>query len=162
MDEWKQDDFVISTDKKLLSIDVIYNFLTKESYWAKDRSRETVEKSIENSLCFGVYKQHENGTKEQVGFARVVTDLATFAYLCDVFVIREFRGLGLSKWLVSVITNHPDLRSIRRIMLVTFDAHTLYAKYGFKLIDNPQHFMQIIHDNMSKIPYIVDEQDEIC
>lgn len=165
MASWKKKDFIISTDKSLLNLDVIYNFLHNESYWAKERPRNIIEKSIENSLlCFGIYKVYKDGLKEQVGFARVITDMATFAYLCDVFVLPKYRGLGLSKGLMEVITSHPDLKTVRRIMLVTFDAHTLYAKYGFQLIDTPQHFMQLIRNNGNEdnIPYIIDEQDEIC
>lgn len=163
MTEWRQYDFLISTHKNLLNIDTIFNFLKNDSYWAKDRSREIVEKSIENSLlCFGIYKENTDGTLVQVGFARVVTDLATFAYLCDVFVIPKFRGIGLSKWLMSIITNHPELQTVRRMLLVTFDAHTLYAKYGFKHVDMPQQFMQLIQTTPKKIPYIIDDEDQIC
>ncbi|WP_458415361.1 GNAT family N-acetyltransferase [Schinkia sp. CFF1] len=161
---WKQDDFFISTDKSLLDHNRIFAFLKNESYWAQERSREIVEKSIENSLlCFGVYKRHQDGSMEQVGFARIVTDLATFAYLCDVFVVSKFRGLGLSKWLMSVIVNHPDLESVRRMLLVTFDAHTLYAKYGFQLLDKPNQFMQRIQNQTNIIPYFIDEnKDDVC
>lgn len=163
MTEWRQNDFLISTDKKLLDINVIYNFLRHESYWAKDRPREIVEKSIENSLlCFGIYKENMDGTIEQVGFARVITDKATFAYLCDVFVVPEFRGIGLSKWLMGIITTHPELQTVRRMLLVTYDAHKLYAQYGFKDIDMPQQFMQLIQNAPKKIPYIIDDQDQIC
>lgn len=165
MTEWRQSDFLISTDKNLLDIDVIYNFLRYESYWAKDRPREIVEKSIENSLlCFGIYKENVAGTIEQVGFARVITDMATFAYLCDVFVVPEFRGIGLSKWLMGIITTHPELQMVRRMLLVTYDAHKLYAQYGFKYIDMPGQFMQRIQNAPKKIPYIIDDhdQDQIC
>ena len=163
MMEWRQNDFFISTDKSLLDIDIIFNFLKSESYWAKERPLEIVKKSIENSLlCFGIYKQNVDGTFEQVGFARVVTDLATFAYLCDVFVVRKLRGIGLSKWLMSIITNHPALQAVRRMLLVTYDAHALYAKYGFKHIDMPQQFMQLIQNTPKKIPCIIDDEDLFC
>lgn len=163
MTEWRQNNFLISTDKNLLDIDIIFNFLKNDSYWAKDRPREIVEKSIENSLlCFGIYKENTDGTLVQVGFARVVTDLSTFAYLCDVFVVPKFRGIGLSKWLMSIITNHPDLQTVRRVLLVTLDAHTLYAKYGFKQIDMPKQFMQIIQNVPKNIPYVIDDGDRIC
>lgn len=142
---WKNKEFTISTTKQLLDLDLIVNFLSEESYWAKGRTRETVEKSIMNSaLCFGIYKEGINGVNEQIGFARVITDLATYGYLCDVFVIPSYRGLGLSKWLIDVITNHPDLKGLRRFLLATSDAHTLYAKYGFEPLDTPEMFMQII------------------
>jgi GNAT superfamily N-acetyltransferase len=101
-------------------------------------------------LCFGIYKEGSEETYEQVGFARVITDLATFAYLCDVFVLPSYRGLGLSKWLMDVITNHPELKGVRRIMLATNDAHSLYTKYGFEQIDTPQLFMQITRKNIYK------------
>ncbi|MGW6661611.1 MULTISPECIES: GNAT family N-acetyltransferase [Peribacillus] len=125
--------FSISTNKKHLDLDLIHNFLNQEAYWSKGIPKETVIKSIENTtLCFGVYKgEIGNEDIEQVGFARVITDLATHAYLCDVFILPDYRKLGLSKWLMEVITNHSDLEGVRRFMLATNDAHSLYKKYGF-------------------------------
>ncbi|WHY96591.1 GNAT family N-acetyltransferase [Peribacillus simplex] len=136
--------FSISTDKKYLDVDVIHNFLNQEAYWSKGITKETVMKSIDNTtLCFGVYKgEIGNEGSEQVGFARVITDLATHAYLCDVFILPGYRKLGLSKWLMDVITNHAELEGVRRFMLATNDAHSLYKKYGFNQIDNPELFMQ--------------------
>ncbi|WHY55715.1 GNAT family N-acetyltransferase [Peribacillus simplex] len=136
--------FSISTDKKYLDVDLIHNFLNQEAYWSKGITKETVMKSIENTtLCFGVYKgEIGNEGSEQVGFARVITDLATHAYLCDVFILPDYRKLGLSKWLMDVITNHSELEGVRRFMLATNDAHSLYKKYGFNQIDNPELFMQ--------------------
>ncbi|SIQ02861.1 Ribosomal protein S18 acetylase RimI [Peribacillus simplex] len=136
--------FSISTDKKYLDVDLIHNFLNQEAYWSKGITKETVMKSIENTtLCFGVYKgEVGNEGSEQVGFARVITDLATHAYLCDVFILPDYRKLGLSKWLMDVITNHSELEGVRRFMLATNDAHSLYKKYGFNQIDNPELFMQ--------------------
>ncbi|MFE4704302.1 GNAT family N-acetyltransferase [Peribacillus simplex] len=136
--------FSISTNKKYLDVDVIHNFLNQEAYWSKGIPKETVMKSIENTtLCFGVYKgELGNEGSEQVGFARVITDLATHAYLCDVFILPGYRKLGLSKWLMDVITNHAELEGVRRFMLATNDAHSLYKKYGFNQIDNPELFMQ--------------------
>ncbi|MFE4813748.1 GNAT family N-acetyltransferase [Peribacillus simplex] len=136
--------FAISTNKKYLDVDLIHNFLNREAYWSKGIPKETVMKSIENTtLCFGVYKgEIGNEGSEQVGFARVITDLATHAYLCDVFILPEYRKLGLSKWLMDVITNHSELEGVRRFMLATNDAHSLYKKYGFNQIDNPELFMQ--------------------
>ncbi|MGJ7922372.1 GNAT family N-acetyltransferase [Neobacillus sp. LXY-4] len=146
---WKENEFIISTKKDWLNVNVIYNFLTNESYWAKGRSRETIEKSIENSsFCFGIYREDENGQKDQVGFARVVSDLTTFAYLCDVFVLPNYRGRGLSKWLLSVIIQHPELMNVRRFMLATNDAHSLYAQYGFKPLKKPEMFMEITRANI--------------
>lgn len=130
--------FSISTDNDALDIEMIYQYLDKDSYWAQGIPRATLERAIRNSLCFGVY-QHQ----KQVGFARVVTDKATFAYLCDVFILPDFRGLGLSKWLVQTIVEHPDLQGLRRWSLATLDAHGLYAQFGFTEISNPERWMQI-------------------
>ncbi|MDM5312671.1 GNAT family N-acetyltransferase [Peribacillus frigoritolerans] len=136
--------FSISTNKKYLDVDVIHDFLNHEAYWSKGITKETVIKSIENTtLCFGVYKgEIGNEGGDQVGFARVITDLATHAYLCDVFILPDYRKLGLSKWLMDVITNHSELKEVRRFMLATNDAHSLYKKYGFNQIDKPELFMQ--------------------
>ena len=112
----------ITTDAAKLDVNVIHQFLSTESYWAKDIPKSIVEKSITNSLCFGLFYKDV-----QVGFARLVTDKATFAYLADVFVIKEFRGKGLSKWLVKTIQSHPELQNLRRWLLTTKDAHRLYA-----------------------------------
>lgn len=105
---------------------------------------ETVKKSIENTpLCFGVYKgELDKEVIEQVGFARVITDFMTFAYLCDVFILPDYRKLGLSKWLLEIISSHSELQGVRRFMLATKDAHELYRKYGFEQIENPEFFMQ--------------------
>lgn len=130
--------FLISTDKSLLDMEVIYNYLHTDSYWAKGIPFEKLERSIDNSICFGVYF---NNT--QIGFARVVTDKAIFAYLADVFILPEFRKKGLSKWLVQTIMSHPDLQGLRRWSLATADAHGLYAQFGFTEINNPERWMQI-------------------
>ena len=128
---------MISTDKSLLQIDVIHSYLSGESYWAEHIPRDLVEKSVENSLCFGIYE--ENG--QQVGFARVITDFATFAYLADVFVLQNRRGLGLSKWMMEVILSHPGLQQIRRMMLMTLDAQGLYSQFGFTVWEYPERCM---------------------
>ncbi len=130
--------FLISTDKSLLNIDLIYNYLNDDSYWAQGIQRETLEKGIVNSMCFGVYQQDV-----QAGFARVVTDNATFAYLCDVFILPDFRQKGLSKWLVQTIVKHPDLQGLRRWSLATADAHGLYNQFGFTEISRPERWMEI-------------------
>lgn len=130
--------FSISTDKSLLDKEVIYNYLHNESYWAKGVPFEKVERSIENSLCFGVYF-----VNNQIGFARVMTDKATFAYLADVFILAEYRKKGLSKWLVQTIMAHRDLQGLRRWSLATMDAHGLYAQFGFTPVSNPEVWMQI-------------------
>jgi len=130
--------FTISTDKNLLDFDMIYHYLSKESYWSKGIKVERVQTSIDNSMCFGVYA----GGK-QVGFARIVTDKAIFAYLCDVFVLDSHRGLGLSKWLMQTIRNHPELQGLKRWMLATNDAHGLYKQFGFGSLTNPEKWMDI-------------------
>lgn len=135
--EWKNGEFTISTDENRLQIDAIQKFLSEESYWAKERTKEQTETAIKNSLPFGVYKG-----ENQIGFARVVTDFATFAYLGDVFISEEFRAQGLSKWLMEVIINHPDLQGFRRWILATRDAHTLYEKYGFTALRFPERWME--------------------
>jgi len=130
--------FRISTDKELLDRDMICQYLSKESYWAKGIPVEKVYVAIDNSMCFGIYKDGQ-----QVGFARVITDKATFAYLCDVFVLEEFRGQGLSKWLVQNILAHDELQGFRRWLLATNDAHGLYSQFGFTPITNPEKWMGI-------------------
>ncbi len=135
--EIENDGFLISTDRDRLDIDAIHGFLSEKSYWARNRSREQTETAIKNSLPFGLYKG-----ENLVGFARVVTDFATFAYLGDVFVTEEFRGRGLSKWLMRVIVEHPDLQGFRRWILATRDAHTLYEKFGFHGLVHPERWME--------------------
>jgi GNAT superfamily N-acetyltransferase len=134
--EWKRDAFTISTEKERLDREVIHEFL-RGSYWAKGIPREMVDRSIENSLCFGLY-DGEN----LVGFARVITDNATFGYLSDVFVLESHRGRGLATWFMEVVLAHPDLRGIRRWMLATADAHGLYRKVGFAALSKPERIME--------------------
>lgn len=131
--------FLISTEKKLLDQAMIFHFIHDQSYWGKDLTMLILEKSIMNSLCFGVY-QHE----QQIGFARVITDHATFAYLADVFILPAHRKQGLSKWLVQTILEHPHLNGLRRWLLSTADAHGLYAQMGFEPIKKPKTFMEIV------------------
>ena len=130
-------DYIINTDKSQLDIALIHRFLSQESYWAQNIPLDVVERSIANSLCFGVY----HGTN-QVGFARVITDQATFAYLADVFVLPEHRGRGLSKQLMTIISDWPTLQDLRRWMLATNDAHALYHQFGFTALDQPDLLMQ--------------------
>lgn len=130
--------FLISTDKALLDVDVIHRFLSDESYWAHRRTREQTTTAIENSICFGAY----DGRK-QVGFLRVVTDRATFAYIGDVFVLPEFRGLGLSKMLMQAAVSHPELQDLRRWLLATKDAHGLYEQFGFRPLVYPDRWMEL-------------------
>ncbi|SFT62592.1 Acetyltransferase (GNAT) domain-containing protein [Pseudovibrio denitrificans] len=128
----------ISTDKNKLQLNKIYQFLSEEAYWSKGLPRETFDKAIANSICFGAYL--ENG--EQVAFARVVTDQATFAYLADVFVTPAQRGKGISKKLMKAIDAHPDLQGLRRFMLATADAHELYKQFGFTPLSTPDRMME--------------------
>jgi N-acetylglutamate synthase-like GNAT family acetyltransferase len=140
-----KDKFYISTEKEKMDIDLIHSFLTR-SYWAEGISKEIVRRSIEGALCFGVFEN-----EKQVGFARMITDRATFAYLADVFIIDEYRGLGLSKWLMEVIMSHPDLQGLRRLMLATRDAHELYKKFGFTSLNNVDRWMHIHYPDVYKV-----------
>ena len=135
--EFRKDTFTISTDRERLDLDVVYGFLT-ECYWAKGIPRDVVARSIENSLCFGLYAEGK-----QVGFARVISDYATYAYIGDVFVLDSFRGRGLGKWLMECIMQHPQLQGLRRWSLVTRDAHGLYAQLGFEPLKKPQNYMEL-------------------
>jgi len=134
---WSQGDYEISTDPARIDAAMVHEFLTN-SYWAKGIPAETVKKSIENSICFGVYFG-----QQQVGFARVISDLATFAYLGDVFIVPDYRGRGLSRWLMECIVSHPDLQGFRRWMLATRDAHGLYRQFGFAEIKAPERWMEM-------------------
>ena len=134
--EWRRGEYLISTDRSLLDPQVIHGYLST-SYWAAGVPEEVVGRSIENSLNFGVFRG-----EEQVGFARVVTDHATFSYLADVFVLEAHRGQGLGKWLVEVVLSHPDLQGLRRWMLATRDAHDLYRRYAFTELARPAIFME--------------------
>lgn len=140
-----QDDYVISTDKSKLDLSLIHSFLSTQAYWSLNIPFATVKRSVENSLCFGVYKGDR-----QVGFARVISDYATIAYLGDVFILPEHRGKGLSKLLVGEIMTHPDLQGLRRWMLLTSDAHGLYRQFGWKAIGGPDRFMEIANPDIYK------------
>jgi len=133
-----KDDYLISTDKALLNIDVMHSYLSKESYWAQHIPREIVEKAVANSLCFGLYCNNQ-----QIGFARMITDTATFAYLADVFVLEAYRGKGLASWMMEVILAHPQLQGLRGILLRTRDAQELYKKFGWEEVseENRKRFM---------------------
>jgi len=147
MDTWHRDEYSISTDPARLDLDLIHHYLSDESYWATGRSREVVIRSIENSLPFGIYQG-----KDQVGFARIVTDYATFAWVADVFVLAEHRGRGLSKWLMDVIIAHPSLQGFRRWVLSTKDAHGLYERFGFIKLHRPERWMERPDPNMKESP----------
>ncbi len=143
--EWRQGEYSISTDKRLLDLSAIHSFLTT-SYWANGIPFETVKKSIEHSLNFGVYK-----AGKQVGFARVITDYATYAYIGDVYILEDHRGQGLSKWLMRVIADHPELQGLRRWTLLTRDAHGLYRQTGFTEPQNPERYMERTDPDVYKI-----------
>ena len=132
----------ISTDESKLDIDLIHRYLSEESYWASGIPYELVERSIENSLCFGAYENDR-----QVGFARVVTDYATFAYLADVFVLPSHRGQGIGHEILEAVKNHPDLQRLRRWHLVTRDAHALYKEFGFRELESPPRHMEMVVKN---------------
>ena len=131
-------DFYTSTDKSKLDIGLIAEYLSKRSYWAKGRSREKIERSISNTLCFGVY----DASHRQVGFARVLTDFAVFAWIMDVFILEEHRGRGLGKLLMKAIMAHPALQDLERWGLGTKDAHGLYAQFGFRPLKTPETKME--------------------
>ena len=141
--ESRHDGYVISTDKARLDISAIHAYLTR-SYWSPGIPKAIVEKAIAGSLCFGLFA--ENGS--QVGFARMITDGATFAYLADVFVLEEHRGKGLGKWMVETILAHPSLQGLRRMLLATRDAHGLYAPFGFKPLATPETLMEMRRPNV--------------
>lgn len=131
-------DHLFSTDKTKLQLDVIHNYLSKESYWAQNMPIDTIKKSIEGSICFSIYLKDK-----QIGYARVVTDHATFGYLADVFILEAHRGKGLSKQLMQFIMAHPDLQGLRRMMLATRDAQGLYKQFGFTALSMPERIMEI-------------------
>ena len=142
--EWHCDEYTVSTDKSRLDLHMIHNFLAT-SYWAKGIPFATMAQSIEHSLAFGIYTRDQ-----QVGFARIITDYATFAYIGDVFVLEAFRGQGLGKWLMEIIMAHPELQGLRRWVLLTRDAHELYKKYGFTAVQTPERYMESFFPDVYK------------
>jgi GNAT superfamily N-acetyltransferase len=143
--EIREANLLISDDPALLDRALIHSFLSERSYWAKGVPRQTVDCSIEHSLCFGVYQ-----AGQQAGFARVVTDFATFAWLADVFIVEERRGQGLGKRLVAAVLAHPRLQGLRRFLLGTADAHGLYTRFGFAPLKQVERFMEIRRPNLYK------------
>lgn len=143
--EITENGFLFSDDKSKIDIAAVHHFLSTQSYWAQGIPLETVAKSIANSICFGIYKD-----AEQIGFARWITDTATFAYLADVYVKEEFRGQSLSKKLMTLMLFHKDLQGLRRYMLATKDAHSLYSQFGFKQLEEPGNVMAIAIKNAYK------------
>jgi len=146
-DSWNRGEYEISTDPARLDLVMIHEYLSRETYWAKGRSFEVVQRSIDNSFPFGIYKDNR-----QVGFARVVTDYATFAWIADVFVLPGDRRQGLSKWLMEIILAHPQLQGFRRWVLATKDAHSLYARFGFIPLHKPERWMERPDPNMRESP----------
>ncbi|CAG2534325.1 Acetyltransferase (GNAT) domain-containing protein [Maribacter dokdonensis] len=140
-----KNDFTISTDKNKLDVESIHKFLANETDWANGIPIQTLKTSIENSLNFGVYYK-----KKQIGFARIISDFSTIAYLGDVYILKEYRGKGLSKWLMKEITEHPNLQGLRRWILLTDTAEWLYKKYGFTALPNPQLYMEKHNPNVYK------------
>jgi len=136
MVEYQRDKFVISTDSARLHLEAIYAFLSG-SYWADKRPKEVVARSLQHSLCFGMYDG-----ERQIGLARVISDYATYAYLCDVYVLEPYQGQGLGKWLMSVILARPDLETVWRWCLITRDAHGLYRQFGFSELQSPDCHME--------------------
>ncbi len=136
--------FSINNDKAQLNLDYVYQFLTEQAYWAKNLSFEKFKTAVENSACFGVYHQDK-----QIGFARVVSDNSTFAYLADVFIEKEYRKQSLAKWLLQTILNQPEYHNMKRWMLATADAHVLYKQFGFKPLNKPERFMEIFNPYQS-------------
>ena len=143
--EYHRGEFLISTDRERLNLEVIYGFLTN-CYWAKGIPREVVERSIRHALCFGIY----DGKGAQFGFARVISDFATVAYIGDVFVLETHRGRGLGKWLMQCIMQHPALQNLRRWILTTRDAHALYSQVGFAPVKFPERFMELHNPDVYK------------
>jgi GNAT superfamily N-acetyltransferase len=139
--EHSQSGYTISTDPSRLDLDTICVFLG-DAYWSQGRSRATIARSLQHSLCFGVYDTHG-----QVGLARVITDYATFAYLCDVYIQPEHRGAGLGKWLMATVMAHPSFVGLRLFLLVTRDAHGLYQQVGFSALQSPERWMVVVQDS---------------
>ena len=133
-----RDDFVIDTDRDRIDALAVHDYLANHSYWAEGRPLAVVQRSIENSLCFGLFHRDR-----QIGLARVVTDYSTYAYLCDVYVLEEYRGRGLGKWLIGCVVAHPDLQGLRKFSLATRDAQELYRPFGFTEIDEPHRYMNL-------------------
>jgi GNAT superfamily N-acetyltransferase len=143
----RRGDFVVSTDPGLLDLPVVHDFLANRAYWSPGVPLDVLRRAVAGSLCFGLY---ENG--RQVGLARVVTDRATFAWLCDVFVLEGYRGRGLSKWLMECVMGHPDLQGLRRFILGTRDAHGLYGRYGFRPLADPTRFLEVWRPDVYRAP----------
>jgi GNAT superfamily N-acetyltransferase len=140
--EWNNGPYSVTSDPQRLDVDAVHAYLTR-SFWARGISKELVARSIERSLCFSLFHG-----KAQVGLARVVSDFATYAYLCDVYVLEAHQRKGLGKWMVGAVMSHPDLQGLRRFQLMTRDAHGLYTRFGFKVSTHPERLMEIFRPGM--------------
>jgi GNAT superfamily N-acetyltransferase len=139
-------EFTVSSDLSRMDMNVVHGYLSR-AYWCEGLPRETLERAMRNSLCFGLFEG-----EQQVGFARVVSDRTTFAYVCDVFVLQSHQGRGLGTWLMQCVVRHPELQGLRRWHLTTRDAHSLYRKLGFTLLSKPERHMEIFTPDMYKVP----------
>lgn len=146
--EWQREQFTLSTDKNRLQINRIHIFLSTQAYWSLGIPLSVVESAVEGSICFGLYDEAACGS--QIGYARIVTDGATFAWICDVYIEPEYRGKGLSKWMIDCLMTYPVLKNLRRICLATKDAHSLYGKFGFEVTQTPQNWMEIKDNDLYK------------
>ncbi len=145
IEEFLHDEFLLSSDPKKLDIDIIHRYLNKHSYWAQNIPLNVVERSLNNSLCFGLYRN-----KTQIGLVRVITDRATFAYLADTFIIDEYQGKGLGIWMIETVMKSSELQGLRRWQLSTRDAHKFYQKLGFQSLEYPDRHMTIKYHNIYK------------
>jgi GNAT superfamily N-acetyltransferase len=145
--EWRRGEYTISTDNQRLNLAIIHDFISNQSYWGRGRRIQTVRRSLDHSLNFGIFKEDR-----QIGFARVVTDFATFGWIADVFILEEHRGQGLAKWLMESILSHPQLQGFRRWVLATKDAHELYQKFGFQELRRPERWLERPDPQMLEAP----------
>lgn len=137
---YEKEDFIITTDYNKIDIENVYSLLSK-SYWANSRKKDVIIKSLQNSLCFSMFHN-----SKQIGLVRVITDYATFAYLCDVIIDEEYRHCGLGKWYLECVFKYPGLENLRRWCLITRDAHEFYKNFGFKSLSNPERYMEIFNE----------------
>ena len=147
--EYERGRYLVSTDPAKFDLDIIHNYLSQDSYWAQGVSKDVVQRSLDHSLCYGVYFQAENDEAVQVGFARNITDFATFAYIADVFILPTHQGTGLGKWLIECLLAQPELRDLRKWTLDTGDAHSLYEQFGFQRYPTPEKHMVYWPDRSS-------------
>ncbi len=145
--EWQRGEYIISTDNERLDLAIIHDFISNQSYWGRGRRLKTVQRALDHSLNFGIFKNDR-----QVGFARVVTDFATFAWVADLFILEGHRGQGLAKWLMKSILSHPELQGFRRWVLATKDAHELYRKFGFQELKRPERWLERPDPQMQEAP----------